>query len=148
MKQWVGRRRRHRNHGAGILFLIFWMYYNRFTSRDLRKIQLTYFFSLHGILWWCISLAQYSGTAIGNLTMKRFWFSIKKQSISNVTYVTRNCTRDPDCQYTACRYLRPPYILGTRPARPRLHSAVFFLTRLLSGCDILAHLTRHIIFLQ
>lgn len=78
-----------------------------------------------------IFLAHNSGIVIGNLTMKRFWYNIKRQSILNVIYVTRNYTRDPDCQYIVCRYARPIFLASAPPAHA--FSLQYFFSSLLIG---------------
>lgn len=69
-----------------------------------------------------VSLAHASGTATGSSTTRRFSSNIKRRSISNVTSVTRSCTRDLACQYTACRYVTaavPSWRIANHP-RPML----------------------------
>lgn len=67
-------------------------------------------------------LNDYSGIVTGSLTTKRFSSNIRKRSILNVTFVTKSCTQDLDCPYTACRYVltsRCLYTFGKSATRPR-----------------------------
>lgn len=49
---------------------------------------------------------MFSGIATVSLTMKKFSYNIKKQSILNATYAIRNCIQGQVCRYIACKCTR------------------------------------------
>lgn len=57
------------------------------------------------------------GTAIVNSTMRKFSFSIKKQSISSVIYAIKNCIQRLDYRFIVCKYIRNKSTKFQTPSR-------------------------------
>lgn len=60
---------------------------------------------------WCFApLLLTQGTVIETSMMKRSWFSIRRQSILNAIFATRNCTLAQAWLFIACRWVHFPLL--------------------------------------